>query len=292
MPNNIVTAKKYVPVLDEIYKNAAKTSILDGASELAREGANAGELLVAKIAMQGLGDYSRTDGYVSGTSDLTWETIKADFDRGRKFSVDNLDNKETVGLAFGRLSGEFIRTKVVPELDAFRFAKYAGTSGVAKLGADLANGTAVLTALRVASDAMSEAEVPTEGRILFITPTLKGMVDDLDTTKSKKVFERFAQVIEVPQSRFYTAIEQLSGKAGEEAGGFRQATGAYALNFLALDPGALVQHAKHIEPKIIAPEDNQNADAWIFGYRMVSVAQAYENKVKGIYVHHGATAKV
>lgn len=53
---------------------------------------------------------------------------------------------------------------------------------------------------------MDEDEVSTENRILFITPTLKGMIDDLDTTKSKKVLERFATIIEVPQTRMYTAV--------------------------------------------------------------------------------------
>ena len=50
--------------------------------------------------------------------------MKCNFDRGRMFTVDNMDNAETAGLAFGRLASEFIRTKVAPEVDAFRFASY------------------------------------------------------------------------------------------------------------------------------------------------------------------------
>ena len=33
---------------------------------------------------------------------------------------------------------------------------------------------------------------------------------------------------------------------------------------------------------------NQDADAWKFGYRMVGIADAYENKVAGIYLHKKA----
>lgn len=114
MPNAITLAKQFVPILDEIYKEASLTSILDGASELARQGSNANELIIPKLDMQGLGDYSRNSGYASGDVTLTNETVKCNFDRGRMFNVDYLDDLETAGIAFGRLSGEFIRTKVVP----------------------------------------------------------------------------------------------------------------------------------------------------------------------------------
>ena len=221
MANNIALAKTFVPILDEIYKLASLTSKLDGAAELARQGANANELIVPMLSMQGLGDYSRNDGYVKGDVTMTNETVKCNYDRGRKFYVDALDNEETAKLAFSRLSGEFIRTKVVPELDAFRFASYAGKSGISKaVAADLPDGASVLAALRVAITKMDEDEVPTENRHLFITPTLDGMIADLDTTKSREILTRFATKTLVPQTRLYTAIDMLDGKtSGEEAGG-------------------------------------------------------------------------
>ena len=122
MANNIALAKVFVPILDEIYQLASLTSKLDGAAELARQGANANELIVPMLSMQGLGDYSRSDGYVKGDVTMTNETVKCNFDRGRMFTVDAMDDMESAGLAFGRLAGEFIRTKVAPEVEAFRFA--------------------------------------------------------------------------------------------------------------------------------------------------------------------------
>lgn len=49
---------------------------------------------------------------------------------------------------------------------------------------------------------------------------------------------------------------------------------------------ALIQFEKHVAPKIISPEINQDADAYKFGYRNVGIADAYENKLAGIYLHH------
>lgn len=135
MANAIELAKSYVPKLDEVYKLASLTAMLDGASDLARQGANANELIIPMMTMDGLADYSRNSGYVQGDVTLTNETVKCNFDRGRRFTVDTMDDLETAGLAFGRLSAEFIRTKVVPELDAFRFAAYCGKTGVTKVEA-------------------------------------------------------------------------------------------------------------------------------------------------------------
>ena len=286
MANSIELAKQYVPLLDEVYKVASLTAKLDGASELAQQGANANEMIIPMIDMQGLGDYDRNSGYVNGDVTMTNETVKCNFDRGRMFMVDNMDNAETAGLAFGRLASEFIRTKVVPELDAFRFASYCGKSGITKKQEDLSDGAAVVAALRAATTNMDEAEVPMEDRHLFITPTLYGMVQDLDTTKSREVLGRFATVTQVPQTRFYTAIEQKTGKSGQEAGGYTKAGGAADINFMVIHKPALIQFEKHVAPKIVAPENNPDADAYKFGYRNVGIADVYKNKVAGVYANH------
>ncbi|TCL56434.1 hypothetical protein [Allofournierella massiliensis] len=288
MANTIELAKKYIPMLDEVYKNASLTAKLDGAPELAQQGANANELIVPMLDMQGLGDYDRNSGYASGNVTMTNETVKCNFDRGRMFTVDNMDNAETAGLAFGRLAGEFIRTKVVPELDAFRFASYCGKSGITKKEETLNDGAAVLAALRVAITAMDEAEVPMEDRHLFITPTLDGMIADLDTTKSREILARFASKTLVPQTRFYTAIDQKDGHTGgQEAGGYTKASsGGADLNFMVIHKPALIQFEKHVAPKIVTPEQNQDADAYKYGYRNVGIADVYKNKVKGVYASY------
>lgn len=286
MANTIALAKKYVPLLDEVYKNASLTAHLDSDQTLVRAGANTNEIIIPKLSMDGLGDYDRNSGYTQGNVDLSWETVKFNYERGRKLSVDAMDDEETQNIAFGRVAGEFIRTKVVPEVDAFRFASYAGQEGISKVAGALATGEDVLKALRGAITKMDEDEVPYENRHLFITPTNHGLIMDVDTTKSREVMGRFASITIVPQSRFYSAIELKDGKtAGEEAGGYIKATGAKDLNFLIVHKDASIQFAKHVVPKIITPELNQDADAWVYGYRNYGICDIYENKVAGIYAH-------
>lgn len=287
MPNAITLFKQYTPLLDEVYKLASLTSDLDGAPELAKQGANANELIIPMMTMDGLADYSRNSGYVNGDVTLTNETVKCNFDRGRMFNVDRMDNIETAGVAFGRLAGEFIRTKVAPELDAFRLAAYASIENISKAtAAALTTGANVVEALRAAITKMNEDEVPAEQRYLYITPTLLGLVQDMDTTKSREVLKCFSKIKEVPQSRFYTAIDQYDGKStGKEKGGFVKAANAQDINFMVIHKPALIQYTKHSDTKVITPEVNPDADAYKFGYRMVGIAKAYENKLAGIYLH-------
>ena len=289
MANSIALSKVYTNLLDEVYKQSSLTAVLESDATLSRQGANANEIVIPKLSMDGLGDYDRNSGYTNGDVDLTWETVQFNYERGRMFQVDDMDNEETQNIAFGRLAGEFIRTKVVPELDAFRFSKYASATGVGLATGTLATGVDVINALRTATSSMDEAEVPMEDRHLFITPTLLGLVEDLDTTKSKEVLSRFASITKVPQTRFYSAIELLDGKSvGEEKGGYEKAELGVELNFEIIHKPATLQFTKHAVPKIISPEMNQDADAWKYGYRNYGLCDVYENKTAGIYVHKKA----
>ena len=279
MANTIALRKSYSTLLDEVYKLASLTAVLDGPNELVREGANANEILIPKMTMSGLADYNKQTGYVAGDVTLEYETKKCDYDRGRMFTVDAMDNIESAGIAFGRLSGEFLRTQVVPELDAWRIAKYAGYAKN-KVAANIADAKAGIAALRVAKTAIQNAEAKPETCYLFISMSLKGSIEDLDTTASKKVLEGWAAVIPVPDGRFYDKVTLTASGAG----GFTT-TGGKALNFLVVDKNAVIQNQKHTVSKIITPDQNQDADAWKFGYRTVGIAEAKDNKKSAIYAH-------
>lgn len=281
MANSIALRKQYSTLLDEVYKLSSLTSVLDGPNDLVKEGANANEILIPKIDMQGLADYSRQTGYVAGDVTLEYETKKCTYDRGRMFAVDAMDNIESAGIAFGRLSGEFLRTKVAPEIDAFRLASYAQISGVTTVSANLTDGKTALAALRTARGKIENAEANLATCYLFINPTVFGMIEDLDTTASKKAIEGFAGIVKVPQGRFCNKITL----APNGAGGYEKASEGLDMNFLIVDKQAAIQYQKHTVSKIITPEQNQNADAWKFGYRTVGIAECKDNKKDGIYVH-------
>lgn len=300
MANSFALAQTYLALLDEVYKVSARTSILDSTKV---DIVNGNTIKVFKTSMDGLGDYSRNDGYTKGDVNGTWETLTLTKDRGRAFMVDRMDNEETIGMAFGTLAGEFLRTKVAPEIDAYTFAKLAGTSGISTAtAADVAIGTTDVPSLIDEGErTMNENEVPIEGRILFISESayagLRAKIvrtvlnGENGINKEVETYDGM-RIIRVPQSRFYTAITLLDGKTSSQAaGGYigTKSTG-YKINFMIVHPSAVTKVVKHALPRIFSPDVNQDADAWKFDYRVYHDTFVYENKVNGIYLHRGATA--
>ena len=291
MPNNIALSKNYVTTLDEVYKRASLTSVLDSDPTVAQQGNRANEIVIPKLSMDGLANYDRKGGYVGGDVNLTHETVTFNYDRGRKFSIDYIDNEEAAEVPFMNLASEFMRTKVIPEKDAFTFATLAGIEGISKVsaGATLADGAAVMAALKVGVDKMDDDEVPEENRFLFITPTNLSAIKALDTTKSRELLDGFTQIVKVPQGRFYTAIDMHDGTSeGEEAGGYVKATAGKDINFMIIHKPAVLKFNKRSASSIIVPENNADADAYIQKFREYGLVDAYENKLAGIYLHHKA----
>ena len=283
MANTIETFKQYTPILDEAYKAASLTSKLDTSSDLIRYTKGAHEVKVQKMTLQGLANYDRNSGYVNGDVTLASETIPFNYERGRMFSVDAMDNEETAGVAYGRLAGEFLRSYVVPEVDAVRFASLAANKGNAADDADI-NAGEWYKKVSAAWAAMTENEVPEAERHLFITATGYADIMDMDTIKAKTFFDQCASVTVVPQSRFYEAVT-LTAAAG---GGYTREGGANNINFALVHKPAVIQVLKHQDAKVISPDVNQTADAWKFGYRIYGLNDAYENKKNGIYVSTSA----
>ncbi len=280
--NNIELSTIYLPLLDKVYKQASKTAILEGDEATLKRGDN-GEIKVAILDMDALGDFDRKSGYTKGSTTFRWETIKYDKERSQDLRIDRLDNAEALKMPFAKLSSEFIRTKVVPETDAARIAKIAGVEGISVKAEDLSTGGEVVSALRACANRMDEDEVDAENRILFITPTLRGMIKDLDTTKSREVLDKFSKIIEVPQSRMYTKIELKDGKTEF---GYAKATDGKDINFMCVEKSAAVVHMDQYI-KYFSPDEDQDGDDNVFKYRNNNLyGHIYENKLAGIYVSH------
>lgn len=300
MANSFQLAQTFLPLLDEVYKANSRTAILDSTKV---EIVNGNTIKVFKTDMDGLGNYNRNTGFVDGSVTGTWETLTLGKDRGRSFTVDRMDNEETIGMAFGTLASEFIRTKVTPEIDAYTFAKIAGTTGIdTATAADITIGTTDVSSLiDEAERSMNENEVPVDGRMLFISESAyAGLRSKVTRTVMNgegginKEIESYdgMRIIRVPQTRFYTAITLKDGStSGQTAGGYTgTATTGYKINFMIIHPSAITKVVKHVLPRIFSPDENQKADAWKFDYRVYHDTFVYDNKVKGIYLHKGATA--
>lgn len=307
---NLVT--KYLPILDEQYKVEAKSSILDTPPEFVQMTKDAKKVKLAKMTVDGLANYNRAEGFTAGNAELTWEEHEFRQDRGRAIQIDVMDDVETFGLAFGRLAGEFQRTQVIPEIDAYRFAEYYQHAGIKK---NFTVEAGAIIALIDDFDAeMDEQEVPEDGRLLFVNPQVyKLMINDpafekymsveeiVDERGVSKKFYAYNghRIIKVPSNRFYTKITLNDGKtSGQEGGGYAKASDGDVIGMLMIHPSATMQLSKRRIARIWAPSKelaagadgvNPGADAWRFDFRVYHDAWELENKTKGIA---GATVTV
>jgi hypothetical protein len=293
MTQTIALAQKFQPILDEIYKAASLTARMDSRTKPVNF-AGANVVKIYKTTLVGLGTYSRSGGYPKGDTVGSWETLTLATERGRELFMDRMDDEETLGMAFGTLVGEYMRTMVVPEVDAYRYSKYASWSGIKEVGtpATLTKET-VLPAIDTAVAYMNGKEVPVDGRILFVSDSIQGFMDAAvsrmygndSAINTRVTMYNNMPVVMVPQTRFYKGITLDSG-SGTTAGGFaKTASTGRDINFMIIHPSALIQVAKHDNLKLFDPDTNQDKDGWKIQYRLYHDAFVQDNKVDGVYSH-------
>ena len=293
--NSIAYAQKYLPLLDEAYKADSKTAILDTMSDYVQfTGANT--VNIFNLNPVGMSNYDRNAGFVPGDVTGTWQPYVLETDRGRSYQVDFLDNDQAMGLVVPNLLATVERQHIIPEVDAYRFAQYAGGAAASNVVTEtLSAGAATVASIDLATATLDDAEVPYEGRILFVNPTtyrfLKGgitrmvMNRDRDVDYNVEMYNDM-RVITVPTGRFQTAITLNAPTTSSGAGGFSPASGASAINYMIVHPSAILQVMAHYAPRIFNPEQNIEADAWRVQPRFAHGAWVKAHKDNGIYVSH------
>ena len=288
MANNIAAIKNYTSILDRVYQREACSTCLNSPARMARAGRNAKEIMIPKISVTGLGDYTRNVGYKTGSIDFSYETKTFSYDRGIRLLADVMDVEEAgVMDCFVAAGAELQRTQVAPEADAYTFAEISSHDGVSVTEADFSSAEAVdvLKALRSVTNAMDEAQVTPGSRILFITPTLKGVLDDYSLANpnmSNRVLTRFARLVEVPQIRFYTKITLNSGDSDQF--GYSKVSDGKAINFMVVDKAAVIKFDKHVASRVFSPDELENLDSYMMKYRMYGIVELFDNRLAGVAV--------
>lgn len=287
MANSLEFAKKFLPVLDDIYKSLSVTQGMDAGKKVDFTGTN--EVNVLKTSTTGLGDYSRTNGYPKGDITANWETLKLTEERGKELSIDRMDNEEMANV-FGIITGQFMRDWVVPEVDAFRFAKYASASGITKATPAILTKDTIIAEIDEANRQLNADEVPIAGRILYINSDLQPILNNAfarswgsqSSVSTMLTSYNGIPIKYVPPTRFYSEIMLNDGS---EAWGYKKSENGKNINFMLIYPEAILQVVKLTLPKVFTPDENQDKDMWKFQFRIYHDAFVYENKAKGIYLH-------
>lgn len=300
--NTLATATLFQNQLDKIAVLEATTGWMDAnAGQVIYNGG--AEVKIPKTNVSGMGDYDRDNGYQRGSVTLEYETRKMTQDRGRLFQLDPMDiNENNFVTTAGAVMGEFQRTQVVPEIDAYRISKLATETLTANkagmIGESYVPGATSTSALREFKEGIRAVRDSYNGPLVcqatskFIMELELELAGKLrDTTFSKGGIDTQVPAVDhvplilTPSNRMWSAIKINDGKtAGQEKGGYEKGSTAKTLNFFICPLTTPIAVTKQDIMRIFDPATNQKLNAWQMDYRRFHDMWILDNKLDSIYL--------
>lgn len=303
--NTLQYSQQFQTVLD--------AQMLAGATSAFME-ANAGQVKydggdtvhIPEISMQGLAKYDRDEGFNRGSVTLKFTPYKMTQDRGRTFSLDAMDVNETNFVATaGTVMGEFQRTQVIPEIDAYRYSKIAAlaTAKNRTTAAFAPTAANILEKLEADITEIQDVIGEDEGLVIVMSTKLRTILNNADKfnkyldvtqfragaidTKVKSFNE--IPILGVPSARMKTAYVFADGTtANQQAGGFKADTAAKDINWIIMPQRAPIAVSKTDKVRVFDPDTNQSGDAWKIDYRKYHDLWIPEQRFASIRVNTGA----
>ena len=300
MANTISYASKYAPELDKMITQEAKTGFMaDNAFKAKFVGAKS--VYLPDITLEGLGDYNRNGGeggnmgYSKGDVGLEYKKYELTMERSKQLILDAQDADESgVADLAGKLVGEFTRTKVIPEIDAYALSTLAGY-------AKTANHTKTYTASNAVKDLLdginyveSANGYSNEQIVAMVDPVLYSAIMTSAELQRMIIASDFKQgevnlkvkslngvsIIPVSSERMHTVIETT-------ATGFIPGEGDKTLHAVIMPKGAASLIKKVDKVNMFTPEQVEDMDAYKINFRLYYDLFVKNSKVNTIYTITG-----
>lgn len=301
MANNFELITRYLPdVVDKVFVQESKTAIFEnGGKYIDVNFKEAGYVKLMSMLMDGLSDYHRAghgydeEGYGKASVTTQWELFKLMYDRGVQFKVDEADDEESARQIIANLLTEFIRTKVVTEVDAVRFSRIAekANATLGNLVTETIEANKIIAGFNTAFEWQEENDVPAEDQVIFVSPKvmtlirntteLNKMITQTDFTSNGVTFTlpsyNGRPIISVPSSRFMTNVKTGSN-------GFYAGTNSKLINYMIVSKKAIVPVVKIEKSVVFTPDRVQDFDGYKVNFRLYHDLIIPKNKVVGAYV--------
>ncbi len=285
MANSFVFHSKLDSELDKMIVAKAATGFFGDGGMVAKF-TGTKTVLVDDVEMDGLGDYDRESGFPKGAVKINQSSYTLAMERGTTFTIDRLDADEAgIDNLPTRLSGqagEFVRTQVVPEVDAYALSKlYSIASTRSQLigsDTDFANKSAGI--LTDAINAVSEAYSEDEDLIAFVNPAF--YADLMNTTELVRRLDisDFAKgeintkvkmlndcpIVRVPTARMKS---KYIFNDGSTSFGFETDDSAVNIGCLVLPRKIVNRVMKTQKLRFWTPDQNIDLDAYKLDFRFV-----------------------
>ena len=288
MANVFEHANKYVNELDKMIVQESKTGFMaDGKFKARFKGAKI--VNIPQIDFDGLGPYTRDGGYSKGGANFNYKSYELTKERSKQLVIDAQDADETgISSLAGKIVGEYTRTKVNPEIDAYVLSKlYSIADENGNVEAFVAD-----NAVELMLDSINKAEAASgytnEQMVAFVDPVMYAAIMTSDKLQHSITVSDFEQgnvdlkvkclngcaIIPVAADRMRTEYEFTET-------GFAATADAGKIKAIILPKSAASLVKKVDKVDIYTPDIVQDMDAYKINFRLYYDCFVTENK-KGL----------
>lgn len=288
MGNIFEYANKYAKELDKMIVQESKTGFMaDGKFKARFTGART--VNMPQIDFDGLGDYNRETGYSKGGTNFNYTAYTLTKERSKQLIIDAQDADESgMSSLAGKVVGEYTRTKVNPEIDAYVLSKLYGIANE-KGNVDIFDAaTSVETMLECINKAEAASGYTNEDMVAFVDPVMYAAIMTSDKLQHSITVNEFEQgevnlkvkslngcaIIPVAADRMRTAYNfNDAGFAASDDAGYIRAI------VIPKSAASLVKKVDKVD--IYTPDMVQDMDAYKINFRLYYDCFVTENK-KGL----------
>ena len=294
MANVFEYATKYANELDKMIVQESKTGFMaDGKFKAKFTGART--VNMPQIDFDGLGDYNRETGYSKGGTNFTYTAYTLSKERSKQLIIDAQDADESgMSSLAGKVVGEYTRTKVNPEIDAYVISTLYGI-------AENKGNVDVFDAVNATSmmlDSINKAEAASgytnEQMVAFVDPVMYAALMTSNELQRSITVSEFEQgnanlkvknlngcaIIPVAADRMRTEYDfsDTGFKAGDSAGYIRAIV-------MPKSAASLVKKVDKVD--VYSPDIVQDMDAYKINFRLYYDCFVTENKKNLIFAISG-----
>lgn len=290
--NSIETATAYSGELDKLFAQKSVTGIFAD-NVLGAKFVGAKTVMIPEADFVGLTDYDRKNGFTNGTITVSNTPYTMTMDRARSLQIDREDLDETgVAKLAGSILGEYVRTKVAPECDAYVLSKIANIArengnciedfnkdpyeAFIEMTREVSKASGYDSELIAFVESNVYSRLCNDKNVAALINTAAFKNGEVDTT-----VKTLNGVMLIP----VVSDRMLSGYNfnNTEEGGFTPAENA-CQNYIIVCPKTSVHLVKKTEKmRVFTPEQNPTADAYKFDFRIYYDAFVKNSEVNTIW---------
>lgn len=275
--NSIENVTRYSNELDKMFEQKSAVGFFAD-NALATKFVGAKTVIIPDIEFEGLADYDREFGFARGAINVSNASYTMSMDRARSLQIDREDMDETgVANLAGKILGEYVRTKVVPECDAYVLSKLSGLA-ISRSNTIEGDVNKPFEALCSLINEVQAVVGYDEELVAFIDSHMFAALQNSSEISKMITVSEFKQgevdlkvkslngvaLIPVVSERMKTAYKFENGAQG----GFKPSDNC-AETYMLVCPKSGAHLVKKTENmRIFTPEQNIDADAYKFDYRI------------------------